>query len=436
MVNQKAPDKEYTLEQDAFYQIAKRIGMDVSVYDSSTENISKKIAHDLIEKVKHSTDEENEAYKDILSKNKRLSKKFENILNKINTGREEMTDINYKEEFEKKDIYKIAEALKIDLSGYTVDSEDALNKALSDLRTSVKKKQTENSEAENKEAMDKLDSPELKAEFKKLQEEDKRDTMSVETKGTDTPTPPVLSWVEEKKKFWAEYAATIPLTTDFTNPEGDTSPFYCKLSKDENVAGVVSYSAPNAVQITPDSDLKIYQGLVKDAVQNNLSITFGDTLSDTSRLMLYAAVLSSSEKYKNGDDIQTINRPLLNEDLLKSEAFAKLNPEAKQIIQDAYDRRQKEIDDHAKKLQEKMKLLRENLSPEQKVAREAKETDREKIMAARLGIAPYTTSYRAGPKKGEERKVEKDSSLIDDKGNLNEKRITKEMYKHLKKTYG
>ena len=278
--------------------------------------------------------------------------------------------------------------------------------------------------------MNKLETPELKEEFKKIEEEnksapeEKRETLTVDEKADDKEEPHDLSWVEAKRNFWTAYAAEVALSPDFTNPEDDKSPFYCKLSKDENVAGVVSYSAPNAAKISADSDFKIYQGLVKDAVQNGYSITFGESLNDSSKLMLYAAVLSSEEKYKDNKSAEAVNPPALSPELLQSETFAKLPDEVKKILQDAY------IQQHAEELRNRIKVAKDKMTPEQKAAREQKEIEREKIMAARLGISP---EYHTKNLKGNDRTVTKDDALFDKDGKLNESRISQEQYNYLLK---
>lgn len=352
-----------------------------------------------------------------------------------------MADIDYKQKFTESDTYKLAVSKGIDISGFTVNSEDDYNKAVETLKNLIKEKENENTDDAGKQPQENVSpqkEPDKKEEETAKQE---RDTMQVEDKEVAKQEPqPTLSWIEEKKQFWSKYAADNALSADFEKPEEEQAPVYCKLSKGEETSGIVSYFAPNAAKISKDSKLKTYQGLVKDAVQNDLSITFGDSLNDHQKLMLYAAVLSSPDKYKNGDAIEATNPPALDKALLESEAFKNLDTDAQKVLQDEYNRRQqelqKQIDERTKQLQDKLNALRANLSPEQKALRDAKELDREKIMAARLGIAPHTTTYKAGPKKDEERKVEKDAALFDNKGNLNEKRISKEMFEHLKKTYG
>lgn len=73
------------------------------------------------------------------------------------------------------------------------------------------------------------------------------------------------------------------------------------------------------------------------------------------------------------------------------------------------------------------------MSQEDKIKRIAKETDREKIMAARLGITP---EYYTLNQKGKVRIVAKDAELFNEKGELNEKRVSKELYTSLVKKYG
>lgn len=78
----------------------------------------------------------------------------------------------------------------------------------------------------------------------------------------------------------------------------------------------------------------------------------------------------------------------------------------------------------------RLNMLHQTLSPERFASRQAKETDREKIMAARLGIIP---ELKMQTLRGTERVITKDEKLFDKDGKLNEQRVSKEQYQHLLK---
>ena len=333
-------------------------------------------------------------------------------------GEDKMADINYQEELEKKDLYKLAGALGIDMK-YSPKNKDELDNALADIKEVIKKRQAD--EKQKAEDMKKLeDKPELKKEYERIEEENKpRQTLEVEQKEEQAEAPANnLDWVEAKKKFWAEFAAKNALAADLTPPEGDNAKVYCKLSKDDKQEGVVSYSSPNSARVSKDSGFKIYQGLVEDAVKNELSITFGKSLDDKQKLMLYAAVLASGAKYQSGEKVQAVNPPVLTDDLMKSKLFEELPQEAKDALKAKY------VGDRVAKLREVVKNPEAHLSPEELAKRKAKQLDRDKIMAARLGIIP---EYKTKTLAGKERIVQQDEALIKD-GNLNEARVSKEQF--------
>lgn len=468
---------ENTLEKDGFYQIAKLIGMDVSIYDPEDANVGKKLSKDLNGKIAQNTDEENQKIKDILKGNKYLLTKFEKTLAKEQekkqkgkkdnvskpkkdnlsktpkkTGENKMTDTtDFNAKLKGEALYKLAEALpepKINLGEYTATDEASYKEALAKLKDVVKKRtQDEKQRAEDMKAL--KDKDELKKEYETIEKEGKpapeatRETVNVHgTTENEEPTPE-KSWVAEKKAFWAQYATENTLASDFTVPEGDESPFYCKLSKDEKEVGSISYSSPKDVKISKDSGLKLYQGLVKDAVQNELSITFGNSLGEHQQLMLYAAVLLSDDKYKSGDKVQVVNPPALSVD--KINADKSLPEEAKNALLAEIKRREeekrKEVAAHIEQLRKIVEARKAKMTPEEQAERDAKQLERDKIMAARLGITgKYDTTYGHDIKdeKGnvihkatDKREVNQDKKLFNNDGSV--KNSYKEIYDALAK---
>lgn len=336
---------------------------------------------------------------------------------------------DYNKMLQAKETYLVAATLadpKIDLTAYTATDEASLNAALDAIKAVLKERMSNEAQRE-KDMRDLADKPELKKEYESIEKEEKpRETMEVNQKEEQTEAPTDdLSWIENKRAFWEAYAAEKALTADFNAPEGETAPLYCKLSNGDKKEGAISYSSPNDIQITKESSLILYQGLVKDAVQNNLSITFGKTLDDRQKLMLYAAVLLSEDTYKDPKEkAQAVNPPALTEELMKPEVFDKLElpEEAKKALKAKY------IADRVKKLRAVVKNPEAHLSPEELAQRKAKKDEIDKRNAARFGITPnYKTKYdhdvkdkdgKIIHKKGDERIVKKDENLFTEEGKL------------------
>lgn len=212
-------------------------------------------------------------------------------------------------------------------------------------------------------------------------------------------------WIEEKRKFWKEYAESIENT--FENaPEKDeeTKTFSCALVKDDQ-RGEVKYVSPNAVQIDKESHLEMYQGLVKDALKNNLSITFGASLDDKQKALLLAAVLMNKEKCQDGNYLAMVNQPQID---FNAEYFKNLPADVQKVLKEYNNdlhmkQKQAEIADrlaaakekvHGAKdkderysaRQEQLSALKEQVAGDPtKVVSKDKEAV-EKIMAARMGI--------------------------------------------------
>ena len=239
---------------------------------------------------------------------------------------------------------------------------------------------------------------------------DGRQTLEV---GADEKTPsPELEWIEEKRKFWKAYAQSVE--NNFENdPAKDTESktFCCALSKDDK-KGEIKYTAPDKVQISKEAHLEMYSGLVKDAVKNGLSITFGNSLDDKQKAMRLAACLMNKEKYADGTELAMVNPPKID---VNAEYFKQLPQDVQKTLSDyakneQEKNQQKEIDQKLATVRSKLKdneakerneesineryairqeqsdIIRENMTPEQKIAHQQKEEDREKILAMRLGI--------------------------------------------------
>ncbi len=146
---------------------------------------------------------------------------------------------------------------------------------------------------------------------------------------TEDPSPE-LDWIKTKREFWNEYAKSID--NEFKNDsqkDTESRTFSCTLSKDGK-QGEVKYTALDKVQISKESHLEMYSGLVKDAVKNNLSITFGSSLDDKQKAMLLVACLMEG-KYQDGSELAIINPPTID---MNAEYINELPDDVKKILDD------------------------------------------------------------------------------------------------------
>ena len=196
------------------------------------------------------------------------------------------------------------------------------------------------------------------------------------------------------------------MESDFTPPEGDTSKLYCKLSKDTEEKGVISYTSKNNVQVSKDSDLIAYLGIAERAVQSDRSITFGKSLGQKQQLMLYAAILLFNNDKKPKDQVQVVNWPELPVNLaeiLETDGFIKLPKEAKEALL----KQQK----HLERLKKARSIIaaKQQLDPENSLSGQIK--DRDKRIAALMGITTEETTYNTDIK-------DKDGKVIHHKGEV------------------
>lgn len=356
---------------------------------------------------------------------------------------------DYKAMLDASDEYKLAVELGlVDVLSDTKDL-DLVKKSIDDARVKLL--------SLDEEQKGKL-SDEQKARYQEIQEKtEKEKSESSEKKGKiegtlevgAIPEEPALEndWIKEKREFWKKYATENSAQyneEDKDNPSKTNLEF--SLSKAEELQGSINYSAKDAVQISKDSNLLMYQGLVRDAVQNNLSITFGESLDEKQKLMLYAAVLMEETRYENGDKAEAVNPPKIDP---TSKVFEELPNNVRDVLMAEYNRQQEEVnhqksEQEARALQAKLDDVRgrlkkdneeKNLStderyalrkeqlgamkalyqtdPEKQISKDKEAV--EKIMAARMGIIPeFKTEGGVTAKKDEkytERKREQNPAL-------------------------
>lgn len=219
-------------------------------------------------------------------------------------------------------------------------------------------------------------------------------------------------WIKEKREFWQKYAQDnkYSMGNDIAKDTQEKS-FTGTLSKDGQKLGEIKYTSQTAVTISKDSSIELYQGLVKDAMSNELSVTFGDSLDDKQKAMLFAACLMNKDKYKDGTELAMVNPPKID---MNAEYFKELPDNVKTVLTEHI----KETEIQTKlgdirarlkntnkkgKMTEEEKTARVQLRQEQLAAMKEQaqltpdkivgkdQEDVEKIMAARMGIAPHTT---------------------------------------------
>ncbi len=144
-----------------------------------------------------------------------------------------------------------------------------------------------------------------------------------------------IDWIKEKREFWEKYSQEIGYKFE-NDPEKDTESktFSCGLTKDDKV-GKIQYTAPDKVNVSKDSPLEMYQGVVKDAVKNGLSITFGNSLDEKQKAFLLAACLMNSEKYSDGKPLEVANSPKID---MNAEYIKELPEEAQKKLKEYCDK--------------------------------------------------------------------------------------------------
>jgi hypothetical protein len=133
-------------------------------------------------------------------------------------------------------------------------------------------------------------------------------------------------WVAKKREFWTKYAEENSLSMAENTEEGNSA-FTASLSKGDQALGGIKYTSPNNVAVSKDASFEIYKGLAQDAVENNLSVTFGKTMDDTQKAMLMAACIAIGEK--NEKLIEMVDAPKLDPN---AEYFKALPDEVKVIL--------------------------------------------------------------------------------------------------------
>lgn len=348
-----------------------------------------------------------------------------------------------------------------------LDSLEAAGVDISDYKGIKTKEEYEAKKNELTRKLEEVKAPEVKPVETKNAENaptagGERKTLTVDNDGVAPADD--LQWIEEKRKFWKEYAESVENTfANDAKKDIESKSFVCTLTKDKD-HGEITYTSPTNAQISKDSHLVMYQGLVKDALKNNLTVTFGQSLDDKQKAMLLAACLMEQGTYGNGDKVAMVNPPKIDmnaeymkdmpEDVKKVlEGYAKQQEieakqqEAQQKISELKKRLKENDTMEGKTPEEQKNIMKERreirkeqlagvkdlLTPEQIATREQKEIDREKIMAARLGI---TGDYTTKNAKGEERVVQKEKGLDKAKGSDGKLRVPQYVQKALAEKYG
>ena len=352
---------------------------------------------------------------------------------------EKMPKNNWNEQLKNSEEYKQALELGLSLDDLSADSQEKMLEALKELKKRLAEAQTKASEDKPENAPD--GKSENTSDGKPENAPDgKKDTLEINGSPEhedDEPTNDV-AWIKEKRKFYQEYAQKIG--AEFDNDEqkdAQEKSFSFSFKKNGKSMGEVRYSSPNRVHISKDAALGMYNGLVLNALKNNLAISFGQSLNDTQRAMLLGAVLlNQDKKYSDGSGIVIMNAPKID---INAEYFKKL-PEVVQNKLKTYVERQKEeqakqeakdkLNARVKDLRDKIRskaaadgramsdlsteeyrsAMLDGMTDEQKAAIIAKIDDREQRTAARLGIID---SYKTTGKDGKPLEIKEDKETKD-----------------------
>lgn len=303
---------------------------------------------------------------------------------------------------------------KVELSeGATPEQIKAVRDQMDSVRKADKTPEGESEKTEDKPAKEAMN---VEGEEKKNEDQQKTDRSSVTVNNNEQPEE---DWIKEKREFWQKYAQDnqYGLVND---AEKDTQEkaFIGRLAKDGKELGEIKYTSKESATISKDSSIELYQGLVKDAMANELSVTFGKSLDDKQKAMLLAACLMNKDKYKDGSELAMVNPPKID---LNAEYFKELPDGVKKVLTDHVKAaEQQKITDKLKSLREKVAATNKEgkMTEEENKARyalrqeqlatmkeQAQQTPEkivgkdqeavEKIQAARMGIAPHTTGKGA-----------------------------------------
>ncbi len=340
--------------------------------------------------------------------------------NRRQQGNKSMADtINWNEELQKDETFLLAQKLGIDVSSFNADSEEAKKSSIEEIKKKIKEFDSIPSTV--------TPTPEEQALFDRIKKE--KLTLTV---NQDTQDNPIQNseWIKQKRAFYNNFATDQGLVM-INDPAKDSAEntFSCSFEKAGNSLGEVKYTSPTSVKISENSDLVMYQAIIKDALTNNLRIELGNSLSDKQKAMLFAAALTSkNQTYNDGTQLEIKNPPKID---INADYFKTL-PQNMQDVLKKYDEEEKarqasiekikqiraRIEAKAKALGKKTtelseteyrEAMYEGMTDEQKQARQKKLDDREKVLAAYLGFIPAFEIERGGKKV----KIEEDDATRD-----------------------
>lgn len=261
-----------------------------------------------------------------------------------------------------------------------LDSLEAAGVDISDYKGIKTKEEYEAKKNELTRKLEEVKAPEVKAPEAKNAEKtptdnDKPQSLVVNNEGGDKTDD--LQWIEEKRKFWKEYAESVENTFENdAKKDIESKSFQCSLTKDKD-HGEIIYTSPTNAQISKDSHLVMYQGLVKDALKNNLTITFGQSLDDKQKAMLLAACLMEQGTYGNGNKVAMVNPPKID---MNAEYIKELPESVQKTLGDYVAKQQLEAkqQEAQQKISELKKRLKENDTMEGKTPEEQKNIMKER----------------------------------------------------------
>ena len=363
--------------------------------------------------------------------------------NKTDKGEGKMADKNWNDELKGDDTYKLAEKLGIDLSSFTADSEDSKKSQLDEIKKKIREMENfPEGTTPTPEEQKLFDDIKKEGQQPSNDNDNKRETLEVNGEQQDQPTPENQDWIQKKREFYSKFAQENGVI--FKNDEEkDTAEktFTFSFEKDNKNLGEIKYKSANNVTISNDAELIMYQGIVKDALENNLNLSFGNSLSDKQKAMLLAATLMNEQKtYKDGSGLVLKNAPSID---INAEYFKALPQNVQSVLKEHVNKQSQQnatqneatpntqreaADKKIKELRDKIRAkaktdgketkdlttdeyraaMLEGMSDEQKKAHLDKMEEREKRTAARLGI---TGEYKTKDKDGKDVVIKEDAKV-------------------------
>ena len=430
-------DEKYNITEDPYYKIGELLDIE-GISACKTKDSLARLVNTYFANQNDKTHNDNrlkiQTAKSVFGKDKAfLLHKFDGIVKYVKKNKSASTD--WLAQLKNHMLYQFAkkENLLEDLVDKSISTQEEFSAVLKALAEKINASSKPKDELIQK-SVDDILSPK---DEKKEKPVSRNETLNVGLAPSEEPAID-HTWIAEERKLWEKFAAEVNLFYDEEDKD-NTSKTSLKFALSQNGVsqGGLVYTSRNHCQVDADSKFVVYQGLVDNALKKDLSLTFDTSLDEKQQLMLLAAVLKNEKRYENGDKLEVIDAPKIDEETLKSEAFKVLDKDVQEILEEqikrqnkaqkAENKEQTQLEKNLEKIEElKEKILRErdgdkryklrqkqaalqyrNLSGERKAQRDDKLLEKDKVAAARAGI---TEAYQTTNKHGQAWTVQKDEN--------------------------